>query len=143
VCGPPWQHIGADLDPRRRQLPGYRIDAALHGRQQRQFAVGAAQRRGQFEKRRQAALIGEEVRHHVVDRVEALVAVRADGPARRRRHQSQRGPHTGEPMLFGPVVKRVPAQILGIATFGMASRHRNEQRADLTAPRGKHTVDLV
>ena len=79
----------------------------------------------------------------MVDRVEALVAVCAGGPARRRRHQPQRGAHTGEPMLFGSVVERVPAQVLGVATLGMAPRHGDEQRADLAAPRGEHTVDVV
>ncbi len=79
----------------------------------------------------------------MVDRVEALIAVGPCGPAGRRRHQPQRGAHAGQSMLLGPVVEGVPAQVFGVAAVRMAPRHGYEQRADVAATGGEHTLDVV
>ena len=79
----------------------------------------------------------------MVDRVEALVAVRPCGPAGGRRHQPQGGAHACQSVLLGSVVEGVPAQVFGVAPVGMAAGHRDEQRADLAAAGGEHAVDVV
>ena len=79
----------------------------------------------------------------MVDLVETPIAISPGGSARGRRHQPQGCADAGQPMLLGPVVEGVPAQVFGVAPFGVAPRHGHEQGADLASTGSEHTVDFV
>ena len=79
----------------------------------------------------------------MVGGVEALVAGRTGGPAGRGGHHAERGAERCEPLLLGTVVERMPFEVVGIPTVGVALGERRVERGHVGVPRGQQLGTLI